>query len=267
MPLRSFSSQLEDLTASRTVDNDAPRGLRQEFIDAVYLLFERLPNGFTERDEKRLHNIVMQSLGIQPSGNPYGGFRYAVARDVGKVPWQRFYDLIVRLEAEVPEIFKTEYRMLVNQLLASNRIAWELRDDNRLHRVVPLAVTVQVEAAFHELGQPRFAAALASFREAIAAYDDRPQRGKDACKNIFDALESVAKTIGGTPSATFGNVLADIRKTQFLSSDTLASLQKLYDLANNHFRHGTTAPFALKPAEVDYFFIACLGATLLFIRL
>jgi hypothetical protein len=27
------------------------------------------------------------------------------------------------------------------------------------------------------------------------------------------------------------------------------------DLANNHFRHGMTKPFALKSAEVDYFLV------------
>jgi hypothetical protein len=55
------------------------------------------------------------------------------------------------------------------------------------------------------------------------------------------------------PTATFGNVLNEIRKAQSLSADTLASLQKLYDLANNRFRHSMTNPFALKSAEVDYF--------------
>jgi len=264
MPLRSFSSQRsENATASRTVDDDAPLGLRQEFVDAMYLLFERTQQPIQER---KLYNIISQSLGIQPSGEPYGGFRYAIGRDVNKAPWERFYDLIIRVGAEVPPLFKAEYHLLVNQLLAAYRIAWELRDD-RLHRVVPAAIAIHTEAAFRELSQPRFAAALASFREGIAAYDDRPQRGKDACKNVFDALESVAKTVGNMPSATFGNVLADIRKNQFLSGETLASLQKLYDLANSHFRHGTTAPFALKPAEIDYFFISCLGAMLLFMRL
>ena len=96
---------------------------------------------------------------------------------------------------------------------------------------------------------------------------DRPQRGKDACKNIFDALEATAKEVQQMPTATFGNVVAEMRKTQSLSAETLASLQKLYDLANNHFRHGMTNPFALKSAEVDYVLVSCCGAILLFIRM
>jgi hypothetical protein len=101
----------------------------------------------------------------------------------------------------------------------------------------------------------------------MAAYNDRPQRGKDACKNIFDAVEATAKEVRQMPTATFGNVLTEIRKAHSLSADTLASLQKLYDLANNHFRHGMTNPFALKSAEVDYFLVSCCGAILLFIRM
>lgn len=264
MAIRSFSSTLDDNTRNRSIDNDAPSGLRQEFIDAVYLLFERVPHGF---DERRLHNIIIQSLGFQPSGNPYSGFRYAVSRDINKAPWQRFYDLIIRIGVEVPRMFGAEYRQLVNQLLSGYRIAWELKDDNRLHRVVPLAVAVHVEAAFQELSQPRFSSALTSFRGGIVAYDDRPQRGRDACKNIFDAVEAVAKELYAMPSKTFGDVLAEVRKRQAMSAETVGSLQKLYDLANNHFRHGMTNPFALTPAEVDYVLVSCVGAILLFIRI
>ena len=267
MPIRSFSSQFEDPAASRDVDNDAPPGLRQEWIDVVYLVLERQPRGFSKIDEKKLYNIISQSLGIQPSGEPYSGFRYAISRDVGRADWQRFYDLIIRVAAEVPTVFQTEYRQLVNQLLAVHRIAWELHDDDHLRRILPAAIGSQAEAAFRELSQPRFSAALASFQGGMAAYNDRPQRAKDACKNIFDAVEATAKEVNQLPTATFGNVLTEIRRKQSISVETLASLQKLYDLANNHFRHGMTSPFALKAAEVDYFLVSCLAAILLFIRM
>lgn len=67
------------------------------------------------------------------------------------------------------------------------------------------------------------------------AYDDRPQRGQDTCKNIFDALEFVSKEVFGMPTATFGNVLVEARKRQSMTSETISMLQKLYDMANNHF--------------------------------
>ena len=267
MVIRSFSSQFEDIGANRDVADDAPAGLRQEWVDAVYLVLERQPRGFSNKDERKLYNIVSQSLGIQPSGEPYSGFRYAISRDVGRADWQRFYDLISRVAGEIPQIFQTEYRQLVNQLLAAYRIAWELDKDDHLHRVLPAAIGIQVEAAFRELSQPRFSAALASFQQGMAAYNDRPQRGKDACKNIFDAVEATAKEVMQMPTATFGNVLTVIRKAQSLSAETLASLQRLYDLANNHFRHGMTNPFALKSAEIDYVLVSCFGAILLFIRM
>jgi hypothetical protein len=267
MAIRSFSSQFEDTTATRDVDNDAPASLRQEYIDAIYLVLERQPSGFTKTDERRLYNIISQSLGIQPSGEPYSGFRYAISRDVTKVEWQRFYDLIIRVAAEIPRMFQTEYRLLVNQLLAVHRIVWELDEKDLLRRVLPASIGSQVESAFQELSQPRFSAALASFQQGMAAYNDRPQRGKDACKNIFDAVEATAKEVKQMPTATFGNVISELRKAQSLSSDTLSSLEKLYVLANNHFRHGMANPFALKSAEVDYFVVSCCGAILLFIRM
>ncbi len=266
MPIRSFSSQLADGAPNRTVDNDAPHGLRQEYVDVVYFLFERLPSGFRESDEKRLYHVISQCLGIQPSGVPYSGFRYAISRDVSKADWQRFYDLIVRVATEIPQIFQSEHRALTNKLLASYGIAWELRDDNQLYRVIPQVILTQMDETFRELNQTRFGAALASFQAGMVAYNERPQRPRDACKNIFDALESVAKTLDNKPTGTFGDVLSSLRKSDFFAKETIGGLQKLYDLANSHFRHGMTGPFTLKSAEVDYVVVSCCGAMLLLIR-
>jgi hypothetical protein len=48
-----------------------------------------------------------------------------------------------------------------------------------------------------------------------------------------------------------------------MANDTISVLQKLYDMANNHFRHGLTTLFVLKPAEVDYVLVSCVGGILL----
>jgi hypothetical protein len=262
MTIRGFSSQQEDFTG-RSLDNDAPCGLRQEFIDLAFHTFA----GDQRYDESQLHKIVTQSLGLAASGQPYGGFRYAAGRDINRVEWPRVYDLICRLWIEIRPNLKSDYRTGVNRILAGYHIAWDLGEDGQLHRVLPLTASAQVEEAFRELSQDRFAAARASFREAIHAYDDRPQRGRDACKNILDALESVSKEIFSMPTGTFGNVLAEARRQQSMSNETISVLQKLYDMANNHFRHGMTTPFTLKSAEVDFVFISCVGGILLFTRL
>jgi hypothetical protein len=166
----------------------------------------------------------------------------------------------------VPAIFQTEHRLLTNKLLASYGIIWELREDNQLHRVTPQIITAQIEETFRELEKPRFSAALASFRAAMDAYNDRPQRARDACKNIFDALESVAKELDNRPTGTFGDVLGSLRKSDYFAKETVSGLQKLYELANNHFRHGMTEQFTLKSAEVDYVIVSSCAAMLLFIR-
>lgn len=261
MAIRSFTSQFGEDAAGRTVDDDAPSGLRQEFID---LAFHVLPN---QSYEPNLYRIITQSLGITGAGQPYGGFRYAAGRVINTAEWPRVYDLICRLWPPPPVYPRDEYRTGVNRILAAYHIAWDLGEDGQLHRVLPPAAQHQVEAAFKELSQPRFAAALGSFRAGMNAYDDRPQRGQDTCKNIFDALESVSKEVFGMPPATFGNVLVEARKRQSMASETIAMLQKLYDMANNHFRHGMTTSFTLKPPEVDFLLVSCVAGILLFVRL
>ena len=87
-PSRAFSSQFDDQkikAVNRSIDNDAPAGLRQEFVDAVYLVFERQLDLF---NEQRLHQIILGSLGVTPSANPHGGYRRAIAREVGKAEWK-----------------------------------------------------------------------------------------------------------------------------------------------------------------------------------
>jgi hypothetical protein len=54
----------------------------------------------------------------------------------------------------------------------------------------------------------------------MKAHEDRPQRGRDACGSIFDALESVSNEVFGMPAATFGNVLVEARKQQSMASET-----------------------------------------------
>jgi hypothetical protein len=63
------------------------------------------------------------------------------------------------------------------------------------------------------------------------------------------------------------DVLAEARKQQSLASETISVLQKLYEMANGHFRHGMTTPFTLKAAEVDFVLVSCKAGILLFVRL
>jgi hypothetical protein len=133
--------------------------------------------------------------------------------------------------------------------------------------VLPPAVQDEVENAFRELSQQRFAAALPSFRDAMAAYNDRPRREQETCSNIFDALESVAKAVFEMPNATFADVVKKMRQRKEASDQTLNVLEKMWVMANEHYRHGMTKPFTLKPAEVDFVLVSCIGAILLFVRL
>jgi hypothetical protein len=267
MGSRMFSAKLDDTRSeSRTIDNDAPSGLRLELLDTVFSLADA--DKHKRVTDWQLYRVLKQSMGLAMAPeSPMAGPRGGAARQLRDLPWQRVYDLICRWRTEFPLEMRQEYSRRINALLSAYKIAWDLGGDGQLHRVLPAVANTQVEAAFQELNQPRFAAGLTSFREAMSAYHDRPQRGRDACKNIFDALESVSKEILGMPSATFGNVLAEVRKQQSLASETISVLQKLYDMANNHFRHGMTTPFTLKSAEVDFVVVSCIAGILLFVRI
>jgi hypothetical protein len=282
VPIRDFTSQLQGgAPTGRTVDDAAPEGLRQQFVDLVYQVHRSIPQRLRRYgepvqhaqqyhplfDEANLHKVITQSLGFSAAGQPYGGFRYAIGRDIGKADWPRVYDLMSRLWDEIPAELRESYRSGVNRILAAYSIAWDMGEAGCLHRVTPPAVQQQIEEAFRELSDPRFTAALQSFHDAMAAYDDRPQRGRDVCKNIMDALEAVAKEVFGMLTATFGNVLAEARKGQAMAPETISVLQKMYDLANTHFRHGMTTPFVLQKSEVDFVLVSCLGGILLFVRL
>ncbi|MBI4182490.1 MAG: hypothetical protein HY521_00665 [Proteobacteria bacterium] len=264
MPIRGFTSDPENVApVNRDVENDAPTQLRQELAD----IFFRVCGDGRDSTERRLYQVIAQSLGIQASGNPYGGYRYAVGRDIERAEWPRVYDLILRVWDEVPNESRADYIEGVNRILAAHGIVWDLGPDGRLHRVLPPAVQVQIEAAFRELSAPRFTSARQNFRDAISAYDDRPRRERDTCANIMDTLESVAKEIFAMPRVTFGDVLNTAHRQAALSIHTISVLQKLYAMANNHFRHGMTTPFQLNRAEVDFVFVSCLAGILLFVRL
>lgn len=214
-----------------------------------------------------LYFTIIQSLGFDAAGNPHAGRRQRIGRDVGRVHWQRIYDLIERLWPEYQRhALEGVYRENVNRILAAYGISWDLGEDGVLHRVLPRPAQEQVRAVIEELRSPRFVPAVELFTTAANAYDARPQRGRDACSNIFDAMESVAKEIYELPNSTFGQVINHIRRTQALNSQIIETLNAVNNLRNGNFGHGMTDPFGLNPAEVDFTYLTCIGAILLFTR-
>ncbi len=261
--IRGFSAQEGHTPRTRNLE-DAPQPMRQELVDLFFSLAE---HNQEEIPPEHIYRVTCQSLGISAAGVPYSGYRYAAGRDMRGVDWPRVYDLIARLWPDFDrQGLGRQFRDGANRILAANGVAWELSDDGRLYRVLPIAAHLQTTAAFAELNDPRYAPALALFNAARDAYDDRPRRDRDACTNIFDSLESVAKEKYGMPSATFGQVVAHIRQSNILNTQTVGLLAGLNDLRNQNFGHGMTAPFSLSGAEVDFTYLTCIGAILLLVR-
>jgi hypothetical protein len=249
----------------RNVDNEAPVPMRREIVDLVFYLIEHVT---TVIDEQRLYTIICQNLGIHATANPYGGYRYAAARGIGNVEWRAIYDLIERLWPEFQgNVAGPQYTTGINQILNAHGIVWELGDDGRLSRIVPDVTRTQINAALQELTDPRFAPAEPLLHSAIDAYNDRPRRDRDACSNSFDAMESVAKERYAMPRSTFGQVVAHIRQTNALNPQITELLSSLNTLRNSNFGHGMTTRFTFNSAEVDFTYITCIGAVLLFARL
>jgi len=264
--IRGFSTPEGHIPPTRNLE-DAPARMRPELVDAIYLVTGQT-QGRLDAD-RDLYLPIVQSLGYDAAGNPQAGRRQRIGRDISsqETHWTRIYDLIVRLWPEFQRTgFHEIYREAVNRVLAAHGVAWDLGADGRLHRVMPEATGAQVQATITELSVPCYAPALALANAAINAYDARPRRDRDACSNIFDAMESVAKEKFGMPHAAFGQVVAHIRQTRGLNEQVISLLEVINTLRNRNFGHGMVDPFSLTGPEVDFTYLTCIGAILLLSR-
>lgn len=266
--VRNFTMPEGHVPRVRNIDSDAPLPMRQELVDLFFSLVDNNPHVLRVLDHEHIYRVSCQNMGQAIAGNPYGGYPYAVGRDIQRVEWQQVYNLICRLWPEFSRADLGElYREGVNRILSAHGIVWDLSQDERLYRVLPAPAQALVESAVRELEKPEFEGARGSFKYAQEAYDDRPRRDPDVCKNIFNALESVAKTVYQMPTKTFGDVLKQIRRESSLDNFIVSVLESIYTLANNRFRHGMTEPFSLSPSEVDFTYLTCIGGILLFARM
>jgi len=249
----------------RNIDYDAPTSLRNELVDLAFYLAEH--NSGAQPTDYQVYHVICQSLGFTVSTSPMSSYRARCSRDINQVPWPRVYDLILRLGLEfmATGLFE-EYRSGVNSILASHGIVWDLDDLGKLRRVLPAPAQAQINAAVQELAAPQFAPALLLFESARNAYDDRPRRDRDACANMFDAMESVVKEKYTMPHATFGQVLSHIGQNNAHTVDVVDVLRRVNDLRNHNFGHGMTTTFSLTPAEVDFTYLVCVSGILLFVR-
>jgi hypothetical protein len=259
---REFSASEGLLPRERTVDSDAPREFRNELVDVVFSLANE------HIGEEHFYRLMTQNIGASVAGNPYGGYRYAIGRDLGRANWVRVYDLLPRLADEFRRAGLFEkFRSNLNRILAGNAIAWDMDEVGKLVRVLPEEAATSVRVAVRELARPRFEAAHKLLLDAIDAYNAQPQRPRDACANAFDAIESAGKIVTRIPSGTLGDVLDRLRKNQSLTPETLRMLNALNTMRHNHFGHGMSEPFSLSPQEVDFVYLSCIAAAILFARM
>ena len=267
MTFRGFTSSDEFSKKNRTIE-DAPAGLRHEFVDILFHVCEH--NEYSPK-EPDIFKILCQTSGESAAEYPDGGWRAGASRVVDEIEWPRFYDLILRFFTELERKQSyglEEYVEGVNRVLAAHGIAWELTADGRLQRVLPATAKEQVIAAMEELSSDRFAAASKLLASACDAYNDRPRRDRDACANAFDAMESTAKERFSMPTATFGAVMKKVREEDALHPSVCEFLKRIEVLRHNDFGHGpTTGARELSKPEVDFTYLSCVAGIVLFARM
>jgi hypothetical protein len=238
--------------------------MRQEILAATYDL---LPMCGAALTEQQIYYGIEQMLGVQAAGNPMAGWRQRLGRDLGNAQWVRMYDVIVWLWAQFQRCGLHEvFRENVNQVLAAHGAAWDVGENGQMLRVLPAAAQAQVAATIAELGDPRYAPSLALINAAGDSYNDRPRRDRDACSNVFDALESVAKIKYNRPNDTFGQVRNYIEQNGLVRREFVDILTVIGRLRNQHFGHGMAVEFNFSSAEVDFVYLTCVGSILLLTR-
>jgi hypothetical protein len=264
--LRGFS-QRHVQAVPRTIDNAAPDGMRSELVDFFFDMSERsfAGEGIRQIQPGTLHEITSLMLGLHPAGNPYGGYRVRVTRDIRNADWPRVYDWILRLWSIFEQAgFAGPFVKGVNTVLAAYGVVWDFRDTGSFERILPAPLGEQVVAANTMLGTPGFEGARETFRLALQAFNDRPRRDRDALANAYDALEAAAKTRHNMPDATFGDVLNTLQRQGALNVSTIRLLRCVETFGHNTFRHGRVEELVLGPAEVDFVFTMIAAATLVF---
>lgn len=266
-----FTNRENPPVGNRTLE-DAPAALRQQFVVTLYAVADQTVfPGSGQRTvdvDRDLYLDIVQSLSNDISANPQNGKRPRITRDLIAANWMRVYDVIEGLWPKFALQGAEElYRIAVNSLFAVHNVAWDLGTDGKLHRVLPSAAAAQIDSAFADLRSPIYAAALILARDGQAAYDARPRRDREACGNMFDAAESVAKTKFNMPAATFGQVVDAAHQQNRIHGDVIDALRRLNALRNKNFGHGMVTPFELSGPEVDFTYLGCVGAITLFARL
>ena len=247
----------------RTVDNDAPHGMRLELVDLFFALADQ---GGGQVQPRLIYEVTGLMLGAGVTANPFGGERGRVARDIGQAPWQRVYDWISRFWPEFERAgLGPAFCDGVNAVLSAHGIVWELDTNGQIRRFLAEPVRQHVSEAIRELGAERLAPARALFDAATEAFNARPRRNRDVCTNAYDALESVAKIVCEMPAATLGGVLDEVRRRDALNDHVIRLLRDVEILRHNTFGHGMAEDFRLTEREVDFVYATCAAGILLFV--
>jgi hypothetical protein len=246
----------------KPIFDDAPKRLRFFAVDFIKENYE----AWVAKDVvARAFCLVALRIATLAPGDTW----VRITAEINQSSWWGLFNLLEEVFQDLKEPHgraHQDFAQALNSVLAEENVGWRMDAVGSFQRQVPVVIRAEEEAAFRELQAPRFAPALVHLETARRAFNARPRRDREVCSEAFDAVESIGKEVFSFPSGTLGDALKAARSKMLFSSETTSALEKLYSLANNHFRHGMTDPFKLSPAETDYVYVHCLAAILLFVR-
>lgn len=249
----------------RTIE-DAPQEMRRQLVDALYRAADAPIFDATRISvNDDLYPAISLMLGVQPVRVMHDAYAQRIGKNLGDTSWPMVFEVVVAMFQRLARFGRGDvFRDAVNAIFAMHGVAWDLGADGRLHRALPEGVQTQVAAMFAELADPRYDGARRLAQTAQAQYDARPRQDRDACSNIFDALEELAKVKLGMQGRGFGDVIAEMRRRN-ITPGLADVLDRLNGMAHQTFRHGNN--IVIEPAVVDFIYLTCVGGILMFARL
>ncbi|MTV27968.1 hypothetical protein FTX61_21550 [Nitriliruptoraceae bacterium ZYF776] len=154
----------------------------------------------------------------------------------------------------------------VNRVFARNGVAFTLRANGTIDRLVPHVVATQLGAAEYNTGDSVLDGLLEDARSRFV--DPRPRSRRDAVEKLWDAFER-AKTVRGegTKAATADRLLDAAASTAEFRAVLAQEARELSRLGNTfRIRHSELAVIELDDSEFDYVFVRLYALLWLLLR-
>jgi hypothetical protein len=249
----------EDATGKRfsqvylTGGEALPDSPRARFRVAVLLrAFAAVPSLF----RSELRDAIEHQLGVSYGGGPYldpGPF-------VETCELRDFLDLITLVYSVLGNMTPVQESWLpeCRRIFSEERLRYVINDAGGVRFSVDAEFEKSIPAVVQGLGHPALRGALDSFEKSLAALSETPPNGKEAIRNVFEAVEITFKTLCPVPPRIGASeitrhlvpkldlIYADDPTARKAAQKLARSLTEWVDCAH-FYRHGQTGQQPVQP--------------------